>query len=212
MSYKEKFLIANNLIGTPEGNLLENLGGLMDLTDGFYSGILPMLKHQSSCKVLKVANAGDICKTAYWIDSGYGRFYRVVYQDGVRTEVTFKFFMPGSIMVIPECFFNGQPCDYYADFTKNAVVIPFTADNFSTLKLTASEAEELANKVLSLSNPGSNKKNEMLNLKPTPRYEKFLEVFGKESTRYCKVKDIASFLLIVPQTLSKIRARIKRRG
>lgn len=210
MSHKETFLTTNNLVGNPVGNLLDKLGALMDLTEEFYSGILPMLKPQCLHKVFKVARQGDICKTAYWIDSGYGRFYSVVYKDGLRDEITFRFFKAGSIMVIPECFFNGQPCDYYADITKNAVIIPFTADDFHTLKLTGAEAEGLANRVLALSGPENNKKNEILNLKPKARYEKFLEVY--KGSQCCKVKDIASFLLIKPQSLSRIRRAIHKKS
>jgi CRP-like cAMP-binding protein len=194
-------------------NLLNYLNGQGNLSDEFNIVIGPMLKDDCLAAKLLVAEPGNVCQTAYWIEKGYARFYmKCRDEEGVEIEETIDFCGPGKILVISECFFRDEPCQYYVEIAKDSVIVPFSRVNFEILKLTAPEAEALANNILSSINTERIWKMKILKMKPRQRYAEFLKAYGMEIMQYFKVKQVASYLNMCPKYLSRVRGGIKRRG
>ncbi|MBB5436947.1 hypothetical protein HDC92_000611 [Pedobacter sp. AK017] len=195
-------------------HLLDFLGNLYPVTEIFNEKIKPMLSAYAAGKRFEFAKPGNVVKTALWIEWGYVRFYRkLVNEKGIKVEETIKFGIPQSIVLVPTCFFNDNKCTYYIDIAKYTVVIPFTRDHFDELKQHAPETEALANAILSLESPAEFERGAMMRLNGAPRYELFMDIYGEEINQFFKQKQIASFLSISPEYLSKLRAgRNKRRA
>ncbi|MBB5439652.1 hypothetical protein HDC92_003348 [Pedobacter sp. AK017] len=194
--------------GTPVGRLLAYLKSKMqtELTAAFSAGIIPMLNADTLPKLLLLAKPGDILQTAFWLDMGYGRAYKILYdKEGLPFERTIDFFKPGKIMLDPTAFFEGQPGNCYLEITKDAVIVPFTRENFNLLQLSAPEALTLANNILADGQKDGQEKMEMLKLPAKACYEEFKRIFGQGIEQYFPQKHIASYLGISPETLSRLR-------
>lgn len=200
-----------NNYSPPVGSLLTYLNGHLNLSQEFNDALRRVLGAETLTAKLDVVKCGEVCVTANWIERGYARFFKRVADDnGILTDVTIDFCRWGKILVIPECFFNGQPCGYNAEIPKGSVIVPFSKNCFDTFKLSAPEAESLANKILSLERTESLEKRELMKMKPRPRYDAFLRIFGREIEQYFAVKQIASYLGMQPSYLSRLRSEIKR--
>jgi hypothetical protein len=194
------------------GHLLAYLSKLVDLSQEFYDTIHSMLKPETLASKLQVADVGEICKTAYWIETGYARFFKEESDpDNGVYEDTIGFCRSQRILVIPECFFNGDPCGYGVELAEGSVVVPFSGTHFDLLKLSAPEAETLANKILSLHLLEGLEKARLMKMKPRRRYREFLNIFGKEIEQFYAVKQIASYLGMNPAFLSRLRSEIKKK-
>jgi hypothetical protein len=194
-------------------NLLNYLSNHLDLSSQFYITISPMLEARTLNKTQTFVRKGEICTTAFWIESGYCRcFINVKDNEGLPKEETIDFCRFNKIMVIPECFFNNLPCNYAMEIAQGAVIVPFSRDCFNVLKMSAPEAEALANKILSLEKPESLEKSGMFKMKPRARYDEFLRIFGPEIEQYFPVKHNASYLGMQPSYLSRLRSEKTKRA
>lgn len=206
MKRKEMLAFTDQPIEESVENLLNYLSSFNALTDNFYRGILPMLKGTPVEKTLSVGKPGECPQTAYWIDSGYARFYRLEKQkNGSTKDVTFRFFKPGEIMLVSECFFNGAVTDHYAEIYPGSVVVPFMSTSFYQLALVAPEAESLANKILAIDGRESKIRDELTVLKHKYRYEAFIKNFSEAIMLFCDAQDAATYLHMTPEYLSRSR-------
>jgi hypothetical protein len=193
-------------------NLVNHLKKQFPVTGTFDEGIKPMLHAYIAIRRVQFAVPGDLLKTALWIDSGYVRLHRKFTNTaGVEILETIDFGIRQSILVIPECFFNGKKCTCYIEIMKGTVVIPFTRELFDMLKLLAPETTELTISVLSSRNPIQMKKASFVRLDGVARYDLFMEMYGKEINDYFSQKEIASFLGMSTTHLSNLRAARNRR-
>jgi CRP-like cAMP-binding protein len=193
-------------------NLLSYLGSHLGLSPEFYSAIEPMLEGKILTSKLQVIKQGGVCRDAFWLNRGYIRCYnKTVDNYGMPIETTIDFCGAGRIFVIPECFFNDQPCSYDVEIANGSVIVPFTKDYFNALKLCAPEAEALANNILSLEKLEGLKKMEMIKMKPRPRYREFIRILGKDVELFFSVKHIASYLGMQPSYLSRLRSEIRKK-
>jgi hypothetical protein len=193
-------------------NLVTYLGQHLTLSNTFYDTIAPMLGGNAIESIFCVVKAGRICTVAYWIDQGYSRSFQLVKdEEDLWKDVTIDFCGPKKIMLVSDGFFNNQVSKYHVEIVKGSVIVPFSRECFDVLKLTAPEAEALANNILALEKSESLEKIEMMKMKPRDRYHEFLRIFGNEIVHFFAVKHVASYLGMQPSYLSRLRSEIKRK-
>nr|WP_199079132.1 Crp/Fnr family transcriptional regulator [Pedobacter sp. ASV19] len=187
-------------------HLLDYLNDHLQLSSTFNVTIGPMLKVRTLFQKERIVEVGQLAETAFWVEKGYGRYFiKVKDREGLPMEVTIDFCKPRKILVISECFFNDQLCTYYVEMAKGSVIVPFSRSHFDMLKWSAPEAEALANRILSLEKLESLERMEMLKMKPRDRYQEFLRIFGVGVEQFVAIKDIASYLGMMPTYLSRLR-------
>lgn len=187
-------------------NLIAYLSSYLHLSDEFYQTIEPMLDPANLKEALSIANSGEICTDAYWIEEGYSRsFTKRIDKNGKEQEVTVGFGKSKSIFTIPECFFNNDVCKYNVQIAKGSVVVPFSRVHFNMLKIKAPEAEELAIKIISRDKAEGLENALMLKMPPRMRYQEFLRIYGTEIEQFFALKHIASYLNMQPSYLSRLR-------
>ncbi|MDR6785247.1 hypothetical protein ABIE26_003946 [Pedobacter africanus] len=195
--------------GTPVGRLLAYLKSKMqiELTAAFNLNINPMLTAQELLKLLPLAKPGDTWQTANWIDSGYGRASKTLYdKEGLPYECTVDFFKFGRIMLDPCAFFEGKSGNCYFEVAGNSVILPFTRQNFDLLQLSAPEAQALATNILAANAADAQEKTAMLRLKGQAKYDEFIRIFGPGIEQYFPQKHIASYLGFTREYLNGLRA------
>jgi hypothetical protein len=188
-------------------NLLSYLQSHLNYSREFEIAILPMLKVRTLDKVERIVNQDEVCRTALWLHSGYGRWFEERKdKDGLPVDVTIDFFRHGKILVSGECFFNDFPSLFNVELAAGSVIIDFPRHFYDTLRLTTPEAETLTIKILATDRPEGLEKMNMVRKNTRARYKEFLRIFGPEIEQYFAVKHIASYLAMQPSYLSRIRA------
>ncbi|TCC88452.1 cyclic nucleotide-binding domain-containing protein [Pedobacter hiemivivus] len=176
------------------------LRSFLDLSDAFYSMVLPMLEVETLKKMTMVDAEGSICAEGFWLQSGYGRYYtNKVDKEGLPYEETADFCKPGKVEMIP------VNSDLNLQLARGAIIILLPKEYFECLKLNAPEVEELGKKIFDLEKQGFLEKMKIGKMKPRERYQEFLSFFGVEIEQYFAVKHIASFLAMQPSFLSRLR-------
>lgn len=190
-------------------NLMSFLQSNGSLTEKFIAQIQPMLQGYAVERDHEIILAGEVCETAYWIDSGCAVFFkRELNDEGIMEEEVVDFCCAGEILVIGDCFFGGLPSMYFVKILKGSRIVPFTTINFITLLSHAPEAESLAKNIMALEKQKTQRKTEILRAKPAERHKAFLKVFGEEILQYVSAKDIASFLGLSESALSRFKSKL----
>lgn len=187
--------------------LLNYLQSHFDYSPEFEVAILPMLRVRILEKVERIAKQDEVCRTALWLHSGYGRWFAEGKdKEGLPVDMTVDFFRHGKILVNGGCFLNESPSLFNVELAAGSVVVDFPRDFYDTFKLSAPEAEKLAIKILAMDKPEGLEKMNMVKRNTRDRYQEFLRMFGFEIEQYFAVKHIASYLAMQPSYLSRIRA------
>lgn len=160
-----------------------------------------------------VAQKGEIYSDSFWLQCGYGRFFKLVTNcEGITEEVTIDFFRPGKIMFVKEVFSNESAKEFHFELASGAVIIPLSEGCSNALHLTELEAAKLSAKVMALDRSESLRRMNFLQLNPRERYTKFLKYFGVGIEQYFLVKQIACVLKMRPSYLSRLRGELLRKG
>lgn len=161
----------------------------------FYEKILSKLSVLKLKKKKVILKEGEISKEAFWLQSGYGRYFRTaIDENGVKYQETFSFCKPGKIVFIAGGFFNDNPSEFGFELAAESVIIPFSKESYESLKMRVPDIAFLANRISSLNNKELLKKNHLLNRESRERYKKFLNFFGKEIEQCFTGKQIANHL------------------
>lgn len=189
--------------------LHHHLGSTLKLGDAVSS----KLKVQKLKKSMTISRTGDSSSDAFWLQRGYGRFYRLhVNNEGVTEDVTIDFCKPGKIIFLKEVFKNDVSEEFHFQLAAGAVIVPLEECYASVLNLTELEAARLFGKVMAMDKPESLRRMNFLQLAPRQRYRAFLEHFGAEIEQFFLGKQIACFLKMRPSYLSRIRGEFFRGG
>lgn len=191
--------------GDPVGNLLLYLNSKLDLSPDFQPSILPMLKSRMLKEKWSLAKPKDTLRTAVWLEDAYGCSYKMAYdKNDLPVKQIIDFFPPKSIMLDAYGFFSNEPTDCHFEIVKNATIVPFEHSDFEQLKLTAPEAEALANRVLAEILKLRTSKAELKDLHGLARYNRFKEIYGKEIIQAYPQKHIALFLGFTPEYFNSL--------
>jgi len=194
--------------GAPISNLKGYLHSKIELSPAFDPGIDPILIAKIlAVKYTSPKNAEGVNDIAYWVDEGYGYFTRPGKDKEDMDIVHIDEIFPSKMIGLDaDGFFNNVPSDRTLHFTKGSVIIPFTKENFLTLKITAPEAEALANCILA-----EIKKHELVianmnKLKMEDRLDIFEGIYNTEIWQHFSQKQMASYFGISENYMSDLRA------
>ncbi|WP_316818920.1 hypothetical protein [Pedobacter nyackensis] len=172
----------------------------------------PLLEAQTLKKKHTFVKEGELNKNVFWLQSGYGRYFKVkTNEDGVEVEDTIDFCKPGKILFVRECVFLDLPGVFDLQLAAGTVIVPFQKEYFDALELDEAKMIKLINKILARDRPEGMKRMCMLKLRPRERYREFLKFFGNEIEQYFAIKHIASFLGMQPSYLSRLRGEYAKK-
>lgn len=183
--------------------LRKHLDEKLELCETAFSSI----EIQSLTKITALLAEGNWDKQAFWLQSGYGRYFGVRANEyGREIEVTVDFCKPRKIIFVREYFLTGMAIKCDLQLTAGSVIIPFHIADFDHLQLDGAEVAVFANKIMALEKSENLRRISMMKMKPRERYKEFLRIFGVEIERSFAVKDIADYLGMQPSYLSRLRA------
>ena len=197
----------------PVGNLVLYLNTRMQLSAAFNPSILPMLKSEPLAEKLIITRPGHVSVMAYWIDNFYACSYKMVPDKNGRLEKKIvEILPPKSIVLDPIGFFANEASDHFLEIVKGANIVPFSQDYFAKLKLTAPEAETLANCIMAELMAQSKTRMGLLSLKGDERYYELINQYGIEILQCFSQKNLASYLNYTPQHLNRLISGDHRTG
>lgn len=196
--------------GNPVGNLLQYLNNKMTLSSVFNPTILPMLIPKKNKIKWLWSKPKDTFRTAIWLDEGYGCSYKMLPdKHNVLVKHIIEFFPPKTIMLDAAGFFDNKPTDFFYEIAAKGVTIPFNYTCFEKLKLTAPEAEALANKILAELLKVGTAKNELNTFHGIDRYHQFISIYGQGVLQAYSQRDVAVFMGFTPEHLNNLLSNNK---
>lgn len=158
-------------------------------------------------KNIVVLKTGEVSITASWMPVGYARAYTIVpgKEPWETKQVTIGFWKAGELVVIKDSFFKQTPSFHYLEYAAGTVLRSISYDALQVMKLKTVETHELIEKILADDYTKVAERAEFLKLPSEERYDSFLDHFGAKIEQYFELKAIASYLVMDPTTLSKLR-------
>ncbi len=166
--------------------------------------ILTYFKKEKILKNQILLQEGNTCHKLYFLEKGVGRSY---YLNSNGKYITQWFFGEGNFMTSLESFFQETPSCSYMEMLEDSIVysiskkdIDYLFEKYHTMeKFGRIIAIEMTTKI-------SNKLNGIQFQTASDRYKYMLKEFPNISTRV-PLGDIASYLGITQETLSRIRKK-----
>jgi len=193
--------------GAPIPNLKGYLHSKIVLSPAFDPSIDPMLVAKVlAAKYTSPKNADGVNDIAYWVDEGYGYFTKPGKdKEGLDIVHIDEILPPKFIALDADGFFNNVPSDRELHFTKGSVIVPFTKADFMALKVTAPEAEALANCILAEHEKHGVVIANMNKLVMEERLKIFEEIYGKEVWQHFSQKQLADYFGVSENYMSDLR-------
>jgi len=177
------------------------------LTEAFRRQLEEKLAVEEFDATAVVLQEGEIADKAWWIQRGYARGYYEVTDDlGNSKQVTVGFWKPGVILTVSDSFFNRTPALHRVEFAARSQTLCISYEQFRELAAETEAANELAVKLTSAHYTETLDRSELLKLSPEDRYRQFLDYYGAAIEQCFYLRDIASFLDMAQETLSRLRS------
>ena len=163
--------------------------------------LVPLIRRMEYPKGSLILGAGELSRYWYLVEKGLLRqFY---YKNG--RDVTEHFSAEGDLVVCIESLFGRKPTRLLVEAIEPAVVYLLEYDRWKRLCAEDPEAGGINVRLMERMLVVSQQKADSWRFESaSERYERFLKDFP-EAARRAPVSDIASYLLMTPETLSRIR-------
>lgn len=193
--------------GAPIPNLKSYLHSKIELSPAFDPSIDPMLVAKIlAAKYTSLKNGDGVNDIAYWVDEGFGYFTKPGKdKEDLDVEHIDEILPSRMIGLDADGFFNNAPSNRTLHFTKGSVIIPFSKANFLTLKVTAPEADALANCILAELKNHEVVIANMNKLVMEERLKIFEEIYGKEVWQHFSQKQLADYFGVSENYMSDLR-------
>ncbi|TKC09249.1 cyclic nucleotide-binding domain-containing protein [Pedobacter frigoris] len=193
----------------PVLNLKSYLHSKIVLSPAFDPSIDPMLIAKIlAAKYTSLKNGDGVNDIAYWVDEGFGYFTKPGKdKEDLDVEHIDEILPSRMIGLDADGFFNNVPSNRTLHFTKGSVIIPFSKADFLILKVTAPEAEALANCILAELKNHEVVIANMNKLVMEERLKIFEQIYGKEIWQHFSQKQLADYTGITVSYLSRLKTR-----
>lgn len=153
-------------------------------------------------------NANDVCQHYNFVVSGLFKMYKV-HKNGI--EQNLEFVSENSWVMDIQSLHGKTPSEFYIEAIEPSVIIQIEKANIYKLFAKSQKIERIfrviiENKYMQL----ENRVLQHISINAEERYEKFLENYPKISNRIPNTQ-IASYLGITPEFLSKIRNSLSKK-
>ena len=191
----------------------------MERLIGHINSILPMstvdLAHLTPIRVelsiKKKANLlvqGDVCKNIYFLTKG---FFRMYYIDLEGNEINTRFTQEDNFMVDFQSFLTQKPSRYYWQAMEDSTVLAFAFKDVQRLYASSSSWQKFGRLVAERVYLQLNERVEMLQfMSPEQRYVYLLETRPELFNQISQFQ-MASYLGIKPESLSRLRKRLLKK-
>lgn len=191
----------------------------MERLIGHINSILPMsiedlalltpLRFELSIK--KKANLlvqGDVCKNIYFLTKG---FFRMYYIDLEGNEINTRFTQEDNFMVDFQSFLTQKPSRYYWQAMEDSTVLAFAFKDVQRLYASSSSWQKFGRLIAERVYLQLNERVEMLQfMSPEQRYVYLLETRPELFNQISQFQ-MASYLGIKPESLSRLRKRLLKK-
>lgn len=166
-----------------------------------FSEILELKRYDKGNIILA---EGQICRHIHFVHKGLVRQFYYKHEK----DLTEHFSTEGYIFICIESFFKQEPTYLMAEALEAVELYSIPHDALEALAAQVPEVEILYRKIMEQSLIGSQRKADFFRFETArERYDKFIKTFPEASKRAALIH-IASFLLMTPETLSRVRAGV----
>ncbi len=185
--------------------LLEYINKFISLTVEEENILLSKIVHRNYLKDQYIAQQGDICKSANFINSGCTKTF---YMDKEGQEHIVMFSIEDWWTSDLGSFITQTPGDFNVQCLENSQLIQFTHDNLEELYKQIPKLERLFRKIVERAFVASQKRIiRNFSLTAKERYQIFKKTYPKIDQRVPQYM-IASYLGITKEFLSKIKSQL----
>jgi CRP-like cAMP-binding protein len=165
---------------------------------------IPHIKEKIYERGESILSKGDVDSKLSFLHSGLVRYY----SNTDKRQVTFDFTLPNSIMCHYDSYFNQLPTGFYSEAIIKSRVFYINCKDLQNLAISFPYLNLLSRKSLEVILAKKlNRELNLLSYSPEERYELLIKDEPK-LFEHIPQKYLASYLGIVPETLSRIRRRI----
>ncbi|MBB5441248.1 hypothetical protein HDC92_004955 [Pedobacter sp. AK017] len=170
-----------------------------------FSRLSEPVRYDKDTLVLK---PGDIADMAYWPIAGYIRTY-VEYKPEQDREhnkqQTIGISIPGKVSLPANSFMNQTASAYFMEISRGSIMVGFRHEAFIELGKQMPEVFVLASQIIAKEDEERNFERKMRAARKAVGYAMFLDHFNPVVESFVLLKDIATFIGMRDETLSRIR-------
>ncbi len=187
-----------------ENTLVEMMSNFIELTDEEKEGILEAFPIKKYAKETNLLKEGQIAKNAFLVIEGCVRKFFI--QNG--EEITSEFYTEFQSIVNFDSMANGSPSKYYFTCTENSVIAILNSEKETALYKEFPRFGEVCRvEMEKMLGASQEKLSDFKNTTPKERYLNLLKERPNLINRVPQYQ-LASYLGVKPETLSRIRKRI----
>lgn len=184
-------------------NLLRYLQSLTDLSPGDWALLQPVLTPVAFKKGAHLLREGEVCNALFYIDRGYCRSYYL--KDGLEKNTAFYF--ENDIATNIQSFGTGEPSAYNLVAGEPLQVIAFDKQGLARAAQQSAGIEALGRKCIRLFASRQEEQANLFQLYTAGERYAWLEQHQPEMLQRVSLSQLASYLGVARETLSRIRKR-----
>jgi CRP-like cAMP-binding protein len=184
-------------------NLLKYIYSLTKFSDESWELLQPALSKKGLKKNEFLLKEGQVCNSLFYIDKGYCRsFYEI---DGTVKNIAF--FFENEIATNIDSFGSGKRSEYNIIACEPLTTILFDKEKLFQVSKQASEIETLGRNCIRLFATKQETFSNLFKLYSARNRLVYLETYYPEMVQRVPLSQLASFLGVARETLSRIRKR-----
>src|SRR5690606_10172116 len=184
-------------------NLLKYIRSLTSFSDRSWELLQPVLTKKEFKKNELLLRQGQVCNSLFYIDNGYCKSYYEI--DAVVNHT--GFFFENEIATNINSFGNGQQSEFNIVACEPFTTIIFNKDKLFQTAQQANEIETLGRNCIRLFATKQEEFSTLFKLYSAQERLEYLEVKHPEILKRVSLSQLASFLGVARETLSRIRKR-----
>jgi len=188
--------------------LIGHINSILPMSTEDLALLTPLCFELSIKKKANLLVQGDVCKNIYFLTKG---FFRMYYIDLEGNEINTRFTQEDNFMVDFQSFLTQKPSRYYWQAMEDSTVLAFAFKDVQRLYASSSSWQKFGRLVAERVYLQLNERVEMLQfMSPEQRYVYLLETRPELFNQISQFQ-MASYLGIKPESLSRLRKRLLKK-